>query len=508
MKKFTLVLITCLFCSAIAFAQKKTTAPQRLKYSLHFGKSKARAQVKPTKGKNMRILAESNTRWEPTHEKEYFYMDGAWEAGGDYYYTYDGKGNVLSFTYSDEEGKVRTTYTYNENNKVVRQLEETAEPDGEFVKSSLNEKEYDPQVPSLVVRNDNYYWDEVAQDWVPSFNCYKREVVRDADGNVTQVDVLLFYEGAYENNQRITVTYADGKATTYRQEAVEDFEADGTPVWSEYVYLTDIEWENTDGQIVWDWDVLFEGDNRIKLANVMDGDIVIGTIKAVYTAGKPDYVLEIHYPADEMNTAELNRVTMRQKDENGSYSYESALYSDDNEDGKFAEEELYDCLTVIEYFNDHGSQVLYEEFMLGEDGKMQQSGGTRTTYTYGEEHGERTGMVVEEWEEEYDEDGMPIGGGYVPYFRIVADEHTEITAIRPIGGAGTAELQHRVDGSTLAFSMAGMRSYTLYNLQGVPVVQGRADGEAAINLNHCPAGAYILKAEGAQGSVKTVRVLK
>lgn len=508
MKKFTLVLIATLICSAAVFAQKKTTAPHRLKHSFQLGKSKTPLQTKPARTKSMRTLAATNSRWEPTHEKEYFYMDGEWEEGGDYYYTYDAKGNIESDTYCDGESKQQTILTYNENNKVVRQLEKVAEGEGEWVNSTLKEVAYDPQVPSLVVRNDNYYWDEDAQDWARSYNCYKRDVVRDAAGNVTQVDVMLFYDGAYENNQRITVTYTDGKASTYRQQVVEYFEEDGTPIWSEYAYLTDIEWENTDGQIVEDWSNLFDGNNRIKSANLRDGDAIIGTIKATYTAGKRDYTFEMFYPADEFYYADLTRVSLEQKDENGSLCFVSASYSDENEDGEFTENEMYDYTKAIEGYDDHGNQVLYEEYMFGENATIEQAAGTRTTYTYGEEHGGRTEMIVEEWEGSYDENDMLLGGEYVPYFRIVADTHTEVTGIRPIGSAGSAELQFRVNGNTLAFGMDGMQGYTLYNLQGTPVAQGRAEGQAAINLGNCPAGAYILKAEGPHGTVKTARVLK
>lgn len=229
--------------------------------------AKARASVKKLAKANENALI-----WLPGHRVSYSWDDWSetpgWYEGSTFDYTYYDNGLLKSET--DEYQ--RREYTYDELGRLVKEEYfsydynfETGEQTEEMVLGSVYTYEYDSVVKDYVIlETGKSTW----SDWKPT--SYGTEITRNAEGNVTNVRYYRVDqdgEKSYDSEQLVVKYGADGKAC-------EVYFMDDAPWLGEveyYDHLTDIVWENTDGQIL---DIEFDdynsesffGANRLKSA--------------------------------------------------------------------------------------------------------------------------------------------------------------------------------------------------------------------------------------------------
>lgn len=477
MKKFTL-LVSLLLCTASVTAQvSQKSIRTRLKApkSVVTGKISAQQLKKKISGK--RKTAAALPIWMPESEKFYIYEDGEWLLMASSSLTYDKAGNPLTVTMDEDGWLTRNTYAYDSNNMMISNIEENDESGSgeEWLYSTKTTKTYDPVVTDFVTSVMEYEWDDVESNWGPGNKQSKKyEVTRDDKGRVTSLEISAYfsYTDSWDIVSRVDITYdaATGKAVTYSYRQADEYDPDTqkTVLGAPTVYKN-IEWENTNGQILSEFDELLLGDNRFKKADVYygagegeDGDAEFGGhFEVTYVEGKADFVCT-GISADRM---EKEVHTYTTTDENGSFVEEIAYYMDENEDGEFTDDECVRESLIMEY--DKLGNCTLEEYRGQEEpgAPYEIIGGSRTTYTYDDSTGAVKEALQEEYSVEYDENDEPLSGQYVPMGKIVYEDFKDVTAIESVmnDSQGTK---------------------AIYNLHGVAV---------GVSTDNLPAGIYIVK---------------
>ncbi len=417
LKKITLFAAAALLAVAPAVAQrqaKKANFVRPVSFTKHVKEASSREKANFARSA-MKRVQKNAALWLPATEQTFEYMDGEWWDGSTYSYTYDKAGNMLESVENYEGSLYRTTKTYDANGMVLTSISETDEDGSGYIKDSRTDKTYDPVVTDLVTANTVYLWDDVEADWViGGGNIWKRDVKRNEAGNVTDVNVLTYFQGEYSESERTTLTYgADGKADahSYAQLSTDwDPESESRIyVWVTPTVYKNIEWENTDGQIVKEFSALVLGNNRVRKADVYEGEELMGTFEATYEAGTTNF----SYVVNSVDGMETTTHTYTVTDKNGSYTEEITETFDGEVMGS-------EGLTVK--FDDHGNIIL-EESYLEMEGEREIMGATRYVYTYGGPHGEVTEMLIEE----YDFDLMD----YAPMMKIVSSDFVNVAEQTP-----------------------------------------------------------------------------
>lgn len=345
--------------------------------------------------------SQSTAIWRHTKEEGYLYED-EWVFDSSYSdIKYDNKGNRISEIYTDWEGfESLYTYTNDENGQRTSQYCEVIDELNGNIPYSKGAYEWDPIVTDFCLLKQN--WDYVSGSWSENATNYKRTVTRNEAGNVTSVVVSMYYLGSYEDIERTDIAYNEttGKAETYTFSRL-SVNMNGELVWIVQQEVKELEWENTDGQLVREWQSFLQGNNRVKSGAVYYNGKLDGYQNVTYVEGKTDFVSE--------ETDISGNVWVRTKyttlDENGSYRIDvDEFYW---EDGEVAD--TYSYYDKVQY-NDKGDAILHEYFEVI-DGEESLVSGEKNTYTYDTE----TGIILEaatdlcEDEEE----------GYLPFFKIV-----------------------------------------------------------------------------------------
>lgn len=477
MRKSTF-LVSLLLCAAGAMAQApkkfirmRTKAPKTA-VAKKMSAAMFRADLS---GKRKADAGQAVSLWKPTAEVFYIYEEGEWLPMASSTMTYDKAGNPLTVIIDEDGLLTRTTYTYDANNMQICNVLESDESGSgeEWIYEEKTENTYDPVVTDFMTSKMEYKWDDVESDWGPGDKQSQRKTVtRDAEGRVVSVERSAYfsYTDSWDVDSRIDITYdeATGKAVTYAYRQSEGFDPEtGKIVLGAPTVYRNIEWENTDGQILEDFDGLLLGANRFKKADTYWGEDedaeLMEHCEVVYQAGKKDFVLTVT-SADGMEKM-VNTYTVT--DENGSFVEEHAYYMDENEDGDLTEDECIRESLVMKY-DKYGNCTL-EEYRGQEtpDGELEMISGTRTLYTYDE----ATNAVEEALQEEYmveydDESGEVISGQYEPMMKITYSDFADVTAVRSVTTADAG------------------RAVTVYNLQGVAV---------GTSTDSLPAGIYLVK---------------
>ena len=197
-----------------------------------------------------------NAIWRPGQQilSEWNVEEEAWEETAKYVTSYDDEGRILTddvvSLLEDEPGTTRTVYEYDEFGMPVTRLVQFSEDGINFENYTYTVRVYDPIVHSCIISNTEYLWMDGA--WEERGNCYRREVTRNAEGNVTEVVIKTLYMGNYEASQKLTVEYGDdNKASrlvsyvlTLGDEGEDEF------VWETEMEYRDIVWDHTNGQIL------------------------------------------------------------------------------------------------------------------------------------------------------------------------------------------------------------------------------------------------------------------
>ncbi len=411
-KKITLFAAAALLAVAPAVAQrqaKKASFVRPVSFTKQVKEASPREKANFARSA-MKRVQKNAALWLPATEQTYEYMDGEWWDGSTYSYTYDKAGNALETVENYEGSLYRTTKTYDANGNALTSISEVDEDGSGYIRDSRTDKTYDPVVTDLVTANTVYVWDDVEADWVVGGgNIWKRDVKRNSAGNVTDVNILTYFQGEYSESERTTLTYgADGKADTY---SYAQLSTDWDPatesiiyVWGTPTVYKNIEWENTDGQIVHEFSALVLGNNRVRKADVYEGEELMGTFEATYEAGTTNF----SYVVNSVDGMETTTHTYTVTDKNGSYTEEIT---------ETFEGEVMGVEGLVVKYDDHGNITL-EESYLDMEGEREIMGATRYVYTYGGPHGEVTEMLIEE----YDFDLMD----YAPMMKIVSSDFVNV----------------------------------------------------------------------------------
>lgn len=517
MRNFTLLLIGGLLSSGIAHGQTKaenrTLIGNRTSTDVMYQMPGSQnSQPKTTSRFAVRTGETAAAIWKPYKEYGYEYnpsLQDPWVKTMEFTLDYDKRGNETFYQSADDE---RTYTTYDENNMKIETISQKKE-NGNWVSTERKTYKYDQNVHDFVIDQNYYSWDPVNEEWNNIYS-HKYDIERDSEGRVTKKTKLLLYQGEYELIDRTEIVYGeDGKAKTYTLFEVKGYEKDGTPIIKESLRLENIEWENTNGQILHTHETFYSGDNRIKKATRYDNEELDSEIEVTYTAGKIDFKEVRTYAGGE--EAEINTLTTL--DDNGSFRGETQGFYDMNEDKMFTEDEMVFREYTIEMYNERKNVISSEEFASSEpepdpeatmapvtrvepEEGMERVGGSLMTYTYGD-RGEILEQIIEEWDY--------VEGVYEKIMKLVSTDFRDVTTGLETTLTESGNLVYSVskDG-IIEFSMEGMNSYAIYNVNGAAIVNAQAGGNAGSeSIAQLPAGLYILKVMGTKGT-ETVKFLK
>lgn len=517
MRNFTLLLIGGLLSSGLAHGQKK--ADNRLFVGNRVA-TEVMYQMPGSKSSQLQntyrsTRASETAIWKPYKEYGYEYnpaLEDPWVKTLEFSMEYDTRGNETYFLSEESDGSSRTYTTYDENSMKTETITQDLKGD-RWLNTERRVYAYDKIVTDFVIEQTYYGWDEVNEEWKISYS-HKYDIERDSEGRITKKTRFLLYLNEYEVHERAEITYGDdGKAKTWTMFRLMGYNEDGTPIIEEAMRYENMEWENTNGQIIESHEVFMLGDNRMKKATRYDNGEHSAEIEITYTPEKRDFrQLTTDISGEE---AELHFLTTL--DDNGSYREETQDLWDMNGDGKFTDDEIMYRGYVIEMCDENKNPVSTEEFETFEpeldpdemmapitrvepEEDVERLGGTLTEYTYGEDN-RILEQIMRGWN--YN------NGVYEIKMKKVSADFRDVTTGLETTRTESGKLTYSVtaDGE-MNFSMEGMSSYAIYNVKGSAIVNAKASGNAGNeSIAQLPAGLYILKVTGTKGT-ETVKFLK
>ncbi len=483
MKRFTIFTLCALFTTTMFASQRFTRNKEFI----------AKKEFSVIENNNAQTLAKyvqksnSNNIWRAAREKAYEWNTSKkrWELYGIYDHEYNDLGYVTYDVFSLREGVPYEDYTYkyDENNEVIEKLTRVASGSN-FVNAEKKIFDYDDVVTDYVILNETHNWDENNQEWL--FNDFgnKREITRDEQGRVIKFSIAVPFMGSYDETYRTTMSYDEesGEAATYLYESLQYKASDKSFYWQTEFDLRDIEWENTDGQILKEWRELILGNNRVKKATYyLDGEID-GYMLVDYVEGKRDfYVRDTYRDINVVGQAH----TLETLDDNGSYREDIYEYF-----GEFANGNTYHSWAITTC-NEHGDVVDYIEYEQVGAGATKTMCHNKFEYKYDEATGAMTEMVQTDLDTST--------GTYNLMFKVEYSGITNVATDIENIEANNATLTYEIEGNNIKFAMSGMTNYSICTLSGITVVSGNAFESATTDLSSLASGVYILKVSGTEG---------
>lgn len=471
MRKFYTFALCCAVClSASADGGRFKTSRGR-KHSKKTVKTEAAAPV-----------------WRPSTQTDYMHDGEDWMEMGSVTFKYDLRGNCIEEIVDADGMLSKTTTTYNEFDRPLTVLETESEDNGEtWTNYGKTSYVYDPKIHDFFTERLGYDWQET--EWVKNYRCEANTVTRNDDGNIIEIvkslplgdELLPAYKSVWNYG-------TDGKANEYFYYVIGmDNE------WELYDNLSykNIEWEETDGQMTIYGDLLelTEGANRMKSAVVYYEGEPDGHYLVEYSAGLPGFFIK--ETTNDIN--ETGRTTrMETLDDNGSLRLTTTEYFD--EEGNILSTPTY--INVQEAIMDqHGNIVEYSEKETYE-GVEELIASTRYTYTY-DAAGNPTEIVTEEFDYNSEE--------YYPSERTVFGEYINAAAgVDTIKAADTT--LWALEGDTVTASDPALTSLSVFNLQGICLMNVSADGTSATaSLAALAPGVYIIRADGVGAACRILR---
>lgn len=364
MRNFTLLLLALFAVSTSVSAQTGTsqTALKRL-----LGKRAVELKKDCKDVLKAGANGTSTPIYKPSHVVGYEYSDGEWVLSATADMTYDKNGNMLSHVQHEDDSYSKVVFTYNSDNMMTYAVSSES-TDGEtyedYAKSSYT---YDSKVKDCVTEALNYLLEDSEWSLIDGYDTYKREITRDANGNVTCVKLSTYESGAFVLEEQIDVTYGqDGKASTIKFMGLDEDDDENTTI-SETATVTNIAWVATDGQLIsTDMYDYFKGANRVKSGDITYSGVKLGSLNVVYDAkGGYESTATINMNGQAKSVSKLTYT-----DDNGSYTYEELSYEG-------ADNELMDSEKYVYEYDSHGNQTLIESIVSGE-----KTYGYKTNYTY------------------------------------------------------------------------------------------------------------------------------
>ena len=248
-------------------------------------------------------------------------------------------------------------YSYDELGRVVKLTgSQESDPDTELIVYSFT---YDSVVADAIVRADM----EVSAGGMTMTQTSGVDVVRNADGNVTQVtEYNISPFAGREDGAVVKIEYgSDGKAC--RIDILSDEDDYLVPL-----VMKDVKWERTDGQILRvgfnesdPGDGLFGADNLLKSAVVYDKE------EDVETLYECTYSEDGYEMVDKIGDTVVSHFQYKRVDEYGSYEYKiHDVFYDVLPDGQISAD---DEMTFEKYHNVDGYGLVLEDTELEYEGE-------------------------------------------------------------------------------------------------------------------------------------------
>ena len=193
----------------------------------------------------------------------------------------------------------------------VSKLVQLSEDGSDYANYSRAVRQYDPIVHSCIISNTESLWRSDA--WQEMGNCYRREVTRNAEGNVTEVVIKTLYMGEYEASQKLSIEYGDDNKASRIVSYVLTNGDNGEFIWEPEMEYKDIVWHHTNGQIL-SADDVSTAENGISSCVVMDADGE-NIVTVEYPDDKGSFNSRLVYDMGELN------VSLTVIDSYGSYDY-------------------------------------------------------------------------------------------------------------------------------------------------------------------------------------------
>lgn len=485
MKIFTSLVLAAAVVSTAAVAEAAPIRQKALQSKFVMKTEKAApAKSGVRKARRAASRAEENKVPLPLKENISAYIDGEWVDGGTYTYTYNPDGTIASEA-EEYEGEIsRIKYEYDKYGNTTLKAEDTSDDEGAtWTPSGKTVKEFnDPIVHTFATANDiyRYYNDE----WViGSSNHFK--VTRNADNNVTDYEIQVYFQGIYDPTSRVKLMYEDGASAPFEW-YLSELEYTGTQLeWVDQLSFLNIEWNDCNGQFLTNnFTELFVGDNRVKSAEIWYLDEQIGTISATYDGDNFNSTIK---EEGEGYTATVNH-SLLYTDAYGSFT--EKIESVSEEEGEtYGQTESYE----VEY--DSHLNPISEISTMEMDGETYIEG-TKWDYTYGDD-----GRVLETVISEYD----MYEEEYVPTMKITAENFVDFSGIGNIVTDSQAECEW--DGNTLTVKASGEVSVSVWSVSGISVAAAEGNGEFSLSLESLETGVYVARVATDYG-VKTMKFVK
>lgn len=475
MRNSTIFFVSALMLGTVVANAQSVSLHKRVKSSLRGVEGSV---VMMAQDMNPRTLKQENhafrtaddSDYMPQTESVYTYSeDGTWELEGEYSYTYK-NGKVATQMQKSGDDVTLTSTSYSGDGLTKTMIESVSDDGGKnFVNESKVIFVYDPVVTDLVVSKTRYVWDSDANDWTEISDSFRRDITRDADGNITSLTILVPYMGNYDATERYTNTVdpATKQIDSYKYERL-TYDENDQPVWETAEYLTDIKWAKTNGQLVSQYGEWMLWGNELSSATLAyeeNGETKsFGNIKIDYS-GDGGYDEKFEY-TDALERTDTKKSML---DKNGSFSIEEKNFVDVDGDGVLTGADLAGWTKEVVTYDDHKNLVEDEFYELDEEtSSLVKIMGEKTDFTYDAEHGD---AVKETVTSSYDMDAQ----AYVPYSKVVVTSFINTTA--------DIKAVENVDDATVA----------VYNLQGMRLDASATGGK----------GIMIVKKNG-----KTFKIMK
>lgn len=404
----------------------------------------------------------SASNLKPTHCQSWAYEDGEWTLDGNTIIGYDERGNMIDIqTLDDPCGtEWREVYTYTAENMFLT--------DDHYIRYDKGEWKY--------TSHGDFSWDTVVKTWQIGYSNVSMDngskyrwyivVTRDDMGRVSRGEYYWSVDdnpGELQYEMNVEYDSATGKASKIEEKYYGEDYAGNTRVW------TNLDWENTDGQIVTYtlggakrslYASFMTGANRLKSADVLENNETAWSLSTEYS-GEKDYSRKI------LSGNEIVRIeTMEYTDDYGSYT--RTIFSDGEWEQNLRE------------YDEHGNIVLSAE-AVGTD--LENLAPVSSSF-YENEYDPTTGALLQTIESRSEDGEMP-----TPQYKNVFSNFVEIGNSGIEGIESDSNLQLVVNGLTILAS--GASSLLVYNLDGMLV--SSANGES---VNVPTKGMYIVLIDG------------
>lgn len=431
---------------------------------------------------------------------EYILGEDIWSEPEVHYLQYDRKGNLTidNMVIESEGIKSRTSYTYNENDKVLTKIDEVEAAPGEWEYVEKREYAYDNVLADYVTKSIYSIVDQsnLEDPWVISGGSFKKDVTRDDKNRLDGVTISTWFQAKWDPVQKYEIKFDEMINVPSEITHTElQYDTEKGYYWNlagKYSYIT---WDRTDNQIT-DLDMantFLVGNNRIK--------------RAMFSNGEYDYVLKVTYEGSQDFTAvttsgpDTETHILTTTDANGSFEESFETKSDENGDQIISEDEIYVRKRIVLY--DEGGRIIEETRYEG--GVLESS--EKIAYTVDPSNG----CVLQEERQAYFEADPTMGiteSGYMPVMKVVYKNYFDVTTQGGVENVGSDNFSVKVLDDAVELSLSGMSGYAIYGINGAVAATGNLSGaNATISTSNLANGVYMLRVN-AESGVKVVKFVK